>query len=118
MPFDPATFCDLANILRRSSNGDDARLRSSISRAYYGAFIVARDAAGVSSFGKSGHTTVIDYYAGGNAQDQIISDALKRLKAMRERADYSPSSQCRPAEGDMALGLSSKVIRALRRPPP
>jgi hypothetical protein len=43
MSFDWSEYIDLAHDLRLSANGREAYLRSAISRAYYGVFILARN---------------------------------------------------------------------------
>lgn len=116
--FAPASFYALAHLLRLQSKGDDANLRTSISRAYYGAFIVARDAKGASSLGPSGHSAVINEYRQGDAKEQSISDNLKALKWLREIADYQPRTQCLSKYGTDAMTQSAKVLRALGVTPP
>jgi len=111
--FDPASLYSLAHLLRLQSKGDDAQLRSCISRAYYGAFIVARDAAKVPSYGQNGHETVINHYLAGSPNEKTIGDALKKLKKLRVHADYKPTAPCAASQGMDAMSLSAKVLRAL-----
>lgn len=104
--------------MQRQSKGDDAPLRSCISRAYYGALIVARDAVQppISTFGKGSHKAVIDHYrvrGKANPKDKIISDALANLKDLREIADYEPTTACKPTDGHKAMTESSKVLKTL-----
>lgn len=110
--FDHASYLSLAQTLLQGSKGDDAQLRSALSRAYYSAFVIARDKAGISSVGKDGHKRVIDHYKF-NSADTLICENLERLKALREKADYQPKAACTNNEGQSALSLCRKVLSRL-----
>lgn len=116
MAFDPATFYTVAHWLSRSA-ASEAHLRSCISRAYYGAFVVARDSAHISTLGPDGHKRVIKHYAEGDSIDQLIADSLKSLKVMRERADYESGVTCPSSEGTKAMTLSAKVLKIFDKLP-
>lgn len=112
--FTAGTFCSFAKTLRLRWDTDEASVRTSMSRAYYGAFIEARNAKGLSSIGGNGHQTVISAYQG----DRIISGALRRLKSLRERADYEPQSPCSRKDAQDAITEAEKVLKALGVKPP
>lgn len=116
--FSPSSFYALAHLLSLQSKGDDAQLRTSISRAYYSAFIEARDAKGLSSRGATGHKEVISRYKNGDAREQSIADHLKSLKWLREVADYEPTTPCKTVYGTDAISHSAKVLKALGIAPP
>lgn len=114
--FNPADYFSLAQTLLSQSKGDDAQLRSALSRAYYSAFVTARDHAGVSSVGKDGHARVISYYKD-NAANFFIAQNLEQLKRLRERADYQPKMACSNNDGQSALALCRKVLSRLGAAP-
>lgn len=119
MAYSPATFYTLAQTLRRQSNGDGAQLRACISRAYYSAFLTARDHAGLSSFGEGGHWDVIKRYRKHEILKlRPIGDSLADLKELREIADYEPDTDCSLQDGDAALLLAIKVLKLLNVRPP
>lgn len=119
--FAPLSFFTLAQQLRSASSKDDAELRSAISRAYYAAFLVARDAKGMSSRGVSGHAAVIDTFMTGNGADIAIGNRLSTLKKLREKADYETRSCCTGKDGANALLTAQKILmdlNALPQSPP
>lgn len=65
--FNPETFIDLAEQLSR--HRDQARVRSAISRAYYGAFLLARSVAAVHTrTGEAHRLTQLYFERNGAAQ--------------------------------------------------
>lgn len=118
LPFAPESFYELAYLLSMQSNGDDAKLRTCISRAYYGALIVARDAKRLSTQGPGGHDNVINAYLTGNHTDAVIGESLRSLKKLRKKADYDPHLPCSKTDGTNALTYSSKVLKMLGVKPP
>lgn len=114
MGFDAASFYSVADELRLKSRADGPHLRTLISRAYYGALIVARDARQIPTKGeKSGHQSVINAFAGVNAQDDAVADSLRTLRSLRERADYEPACNLSGSDGDRALSSSRRVLQTL-----
>ena len=93
MPLDPELFLVQARHLARTAE-NEAAYRSSINRAYYACHLTARDALfGVDARGdrRPSHRTVINSVANtpGLRQDARM---LRRLKRMREVADYVTDS--------------------------
>ncbi|OGB68596.1 MAG: hypothetical protein A2486_16175 [Burkholderiales bacterium RIFOXYC12_FULL_65_23] len=109
MAFSPAEFYTLAQGLHLQARQDGAPLRTLISRAYYGALIVARDAKGLSSKERGSHQRVIDAYVG----QGDISDSLRTLRGLREKADYEPRTPLTASDGQRALACSKRVLHAL-----
>ncbi len=117
MAFSPAAFYTVAEELRHKATADGAHLRTLISRAYYGALIVARDAKGLPTRGDSGHERVIQAYMG-NAHDNAVADRLKQLRDLRVKADYQPGTSLTGADGLKALAGCKAVLHALDALPP
>lgn len=114
--FQAESYYSQAQQLLQTSRSDDAALRSAISRAYYSALIVARDAKGISTRGQSGHQAVINGYSG-NAAENVVADSLRKLRALREKADYQPKATCVNTEGHHAIAHARKVLSFLRKLP-
>lgn len=116
MAFTPNEFYTFALGLQQGLLGDCAALRSSISRAYYGAFITARDHYGVTSRGRDGHEQVLTAMKA-NAHGQLIADNLQKLKELRERADYQPTANMTVNDTHKAISHSKKVLQTLGKLP-
>ena len=70
------------------NDSSEMELRNIVNRAYYGAFLTARDMAGITSSGGSVHREVMDYYS----NKPRINNNLKALKRLRQIADYIPQA--------------------------
>ena len=132
MPLDPELFLGEA---RRQANDaeNEASYRSAINRAYYACHLVARDALfGVDAGGgrRPSHSAVIESVAGHHGGED--ADELRKLKRMREIADYVTDS-LHPEVQDIfadsrvsdwaglaarALAVAVALIPRLRRHPP
>ena len=93
MPLDPELFLIQA---RRLASGaeNEADHRSAINRAYYACHLVARDALfGVDAGGggRPSHWAIIKAVAGRRGGEED-ADELRKLKRMREIADYVTDS--------------------------
>jgi hypothetical protein len=110
MSFNPVAFYDLASELYTSAVGDDAKLRSAISRAYYAALISARDAANIQPRGHDTHKQVIEHY---QLADSTVATWLLDLKRHRTKADYEPSAGIARKDGGAALKTAKKVLLVL-----
>lgn len=102
---------------------DEAKLRSSISRAYYASYCNARNYMEDSCHNKlpdnvSTHKYVIDYYNGDhggvtNRRRSQIAENLRRMRKERRMADYDNDVHFLKALHDLAqlvLDLSEDVI--------
>ena len=74
--FDPVDFYHLASKLHTDAS-DESTLRSSVSRAYYAAFLWAREKAGVTSQSGNIHEKVINHY---QLKKKSISNRLADLR--------------------------------------
>ena len=92
--FNPILFYDLASELYKNITPDQqdkfmqATARTIISRAYYSAFLIARDQAGCTTQ-ESPHSAVIGYFnKNKNQQYRKIANKLKDLRIRRNQSDY------------------------------
>lgn len=113
--FDPSGFCAFAASLNERWPYDEASVRTTISRAYYGALISARDAKGLRTRQQvSSHKLVLDAYrASTAASDQVIANTLQSMKERREEADYEPETACTTRGALQAVRAAEKVLTAL-----
>ena len=101
MPLDPELFLVQARRLARTAE-NEADYRSAVSRAYYACHLTARDALfGVDAGGggRPSHWAVINSVAKAEEND---ADRLRRLKRMREAADYVTDSSRPDVQGAFA----------------
>lgn len=112
MSFDWKGYVHLAEELQKRT--EESYLRSSISRAYYGAFCIARNKKGYQNYklkrGENIHWIVIDAYKNSsNANEQNIGRILDKLRKTRNDADYDEN---KPIKKDLAerIVISAKQI--------
>ena len=133
MQLDPELFLVQAERLAQTAE-NEADHRSAISRAYYACHLVARDALfGVDAGGgrRPSHSAVINSVARAPGQRQDAR-MLRRLKRMREVADYVTDSSHPDVQGVFAenrvadwaslaaraLAVAGALIPRLRALPP
>jgi len=87
--FDWVEYVKLAEELQKQA--DESYLRSSISRAYYGVFCIARNKKGYKNYTKSDiHWKVIGEYKNSISRDeQLVGKFLDDLRKERNDADYN-----------------------------
>lgn len=80
---------------------EEACVRSSVSRAYYGAFCIARNRKSYKKYtGRDIHWKVINEYKNSsNGNEQNIGRILDKLRKSRNNADYNED---RPINKDLA----------------
>ena len=111
MPFRPIEFYDIASSLFKEGGEDEARARTIVSRAYYGAFLVAREEAKIRSATGSVHELTANHYI--NSGRSAVGNRLNALRVKRNDADYDcGKTVSRKAAGE-ALGLARKIIGVL-----
>lgn len=118
MSFNWSEYLGLAQQLAgkaQISATQESRLRSAISRAYYAAFILARnylrDEESISIPRQEGHKYVIDQF--NNDADPTrrgIGESLKRLRYNRNKADYDDTFPNLPTITKRMLKLANKTI--------
>jgi hypothetical protein len=81
-----------------------------VSRAYYGAFLMARDNAGIKKDASSVHQDTINHY---ETRSPKIGNRLKSLRRQRNIADYELDARVGQRESGEALKLSKQIQEAL-----
>lgn len=113
MPIEPLDFYKFAlNLYSYHENEIDSRVI--IGRAYYSAFLYARDSADLSSKGSNGHQQVINYYKG--LKDPIsryVANAIENLRIYRQDSDYEMSKTVSLKDVGSALSTSKKILETL-----
>jgi len=95
-------------------NGE-ACLRSSISRAYYGIFCIARNRKGY--MGHVGHLKVIDLYKDSTNQDeQNIGQILDELRRKRNKADYEENFRIDRLLAERVVGKAKHALTLMGFP--
>ena len=118
MPFDWREFHNLA--INLSKNSDEASLRSSVSRAYYAAFHLARDfAKNCLSFQPTykgpDHDGVVNHMKNHNDKAvRAIGINLDRLKDNRRIADYVSNTRVKPNLVALSIGFGDNVENGIK----
>ncbi len=118
MSFNWSEYLGLAQQLAgkaQISATQESRLRSAISRAYYAAFILARnylrDEESISIPEKQSHKFVIEQFKNSSEKvRQTIGKNLARLRFSRNKADYNDNFERLPEETRAMLKLANKTI--------
>jgi len=111
----------LAKNLASPDEKDEARLRSSISRAYYAAFCIARNHLRDEEHkiipDESVHSYVISqlYCLGKRSNGRKLALELRRLRDHRNRADYDDSISGLSSMSQDALIRAERVISYLKK---
>ncbi|TXI22693.1 MAG: hypothetical protein E6Q61_08580 [Nitrosomonas sp.] len=116
MSFNPVEFYQLASILFRQQKGatqySESFTRTVISRAYYSAFLVARNQSGINKSSKNIHQEVRDHFhSSGKAK---IANQLDDLRARRNDADYQIDKNLTPRDSGIALKLSESILKEFK----
>ncbi|WP_422667058.1 HEPN domain-containing protein [Billgrantia montanilacus] len=94
---------------------DQHQMRSVVNRAYYAAYITARDFCEAKGFQGSGssHQRVIEALKG-KPQWRATANRLQQMKELRHQADYDWQNPMRLRDAQSAMKTSQKVIEALQ----
>lgn len=112
MSFSPVDFYHLASWLYTQQNiHDEARVRAVISKAYYGAFLEARDKAGISDKSAGVHKIVHDHYF--NKGQLALANRLDESRVKRNDADYDTALSLTSMDSGKALGRARKILQEL-----
>jgi hypothetical protein len=95
-----------------SADQTSVTARSTVSRAYYAALLVARDAKGITTT-QDTHRVTVARYKGGSANDVTIGNRLDMIRVLRVRADYEMTRTCVRREAGEALKRSRELLMKL-----
>ena len=113
MSFDWKDYVYLAEELL--SRQEESALRSSISRAYYGVFCIARNKKGYkNTTEKNVHQKVISEYK--NSQDrkeQNIGRILDKLRESRNKADYNEDRPIDKSLAERMVYSAKQILRSM-----
>jgi uncharacterized protein (UPF0332 family) len=112
MSFDWRDFINLARILLR--NDQEAYLRTSIGRAYYGVFCIARNKKGFNGQTRNVHQTVINAFKNSNdLLNQKIGKNLDELRWARVKSDYQEDKVIKKSYAERMVSLSENILKIL-----
>ncbi len=98
--------------LQMLQNSDqEMQYRNVVNRAYYGAFLTARDAAGITNNSGSIHRDVIQHYQ--DKKKSIIGNNLDVLKKLRQTADYEPQHNMSIHDAKKSCRTAEKILTEL-----
>jgi len=116
--FDPEIFLEISKQLRRNKNFDlKGRLRTSIGRSYYAAFLKSQ--LKLQSLGKAFsddsriHAEVRDNLQ--KLKQSNIASKLESLFKMRVKADYKPYAKIDFSLCDSSISISENIINLIDR---
>ncbi|MDI6916846.1 MAG: hypothetical protein QMC80_03525 [Thermoplasmatales archaeon] len=106
--FDPINFFHLAQQLIK---GDEASVRTSISKAYYASFLIARDKLGLKLKIPEVHREVIKLLY---RKTPISANSLHKLRRLRNISDYDTKINIKIDAGETSLKLADNIIGEIR----
>ncbi|MCY7274762.1 MAG: HEPN domain-containing protein [Phormidesmis sp. CAN_BIN44] len=122
MSFDWGQYLTLAEELSRKSTTPanlEARQRTAISRAYYAAFVSARNylrdykKLPIPQTGEAHRDVAQQFRLNAETSNRTIADNLRRLRLYRNQADYTDKFPGLTATTEIVLELSEEVISIL-----
>ena len=114
MSVTPDEVLALARELYNGGNASEARVRSSISRAYYAAYHSAVACAGVELPSLEAHRALIDRY---DSLGKIaLAGRLRSMRAARVTADYYLSRPVAGKQASISLSQAVEIINELQPP--
>jgi uncharacterized protein (UPF0332 family) len=110
MSFNWTDYVNLADEL--SKDNRECCSRSSVSRAYYGVFCIARNKKGFSGYRESDlHKKVIEAYkSSGDRKERAIGQALDSLRKERNDADYEKGKSISMAHAGRAVSSARNIL--------
>jgi len=112
--FVPIEFLELAKTINTQAYNKEANARSAVSRAYYAAFLTAREALGGKSLkGENIHKLVFDCLSN---RHSLAADDLKSLRRLRNKADYDLSITVTAKDSALAIKIAEGIIQDLSYP--
>ena len=112
MAFNPVDYYHLAGWLYAQQNPhEEARARAIISKAYYGAFLEARNRASITDKSPGVHKKVHDYYF--NAGRLALANRLDDSRIKRNDADYDTTLTITSLDSGSALKRAKRILQEL-----
>lgn len=108
MAFNPVDFYDFAASVYAAGSAAEAESRTIVSRAYYGAFLLARENARIPVATTAVHEVTARHYR--DRHQAAIANRLDDLRVRRNDADYQLGKGCGRREAGGALHLSRRII--------
>ncbi|MEQ1705140.1 MAG: hypothetical protein ABL867_04125 [Rickettsiales bacterium] len=108
--FAPVEFLELAKTLHTQATKESCA-RSAISRAYYAAFLTAREKSGIAVTSKDIHGLVLQYCY---TYLPVMADDLKGLRRRRNSADYDLTHTFASKDSNWAIKTAEAIIDDLR----
>lgn len=93
-----------------AENNQEVNNRTVINRAYYSAFLCARDYAKINSSSGSVHSEVINYF---EKRKRIVFNQLRKLKDLRHQADYQLNNTVSMRDAQLSLQLAASILNQL-----
>lgn len=118
MTIDPKDLADYAFDLYNQCKPvpcSELEIRTIINRAYYGAFLTARDFSGVQNTSGSIHREVIEHYQ--NKHIGRVSNNLDSLKRLRQKADYELDSTLSERDAKTSCRTANTIIAEINALP-
>ena len=106
--FDPINFFHLAQQLVK---GNEASVRTSISRAYYASFLTARDKLRLKLKIPEVHREVVKSLY---RKSPVAANSLHRLRRLRNTSDYDTKIKVKTDDGEAALKLADNIMGEIR----
>lgn len=111
MSFDPVDYYHFASwLFKQNPPHEEARTRAVIAKAYYGAFLAARNKAKIQNNSSAVHEAVQKHYAQKNAK---LANRLDDLRKRRNEADYDTNSVVTSKQSGESLKLAAAILREL-----
>lgn len=115
MPITPDDFIKLAKELEKSDQ--EVAWRASASRAYYGAFHAAREAApeSIRNTRKDAHEKLISWLTGHKKNEwrTVVGVILQQIRDYRKKADYKISENFPKGNAGIAVHLAEKMRKII-----
>ncbi len=100
---------------RKADSPDEAECRTIISRAYYGAFLTAREYAGITS--KNNVHQKVSYYFK-RKKLKTINEELRNLKERRVIADYVLDLDINIYHAKISCDQAIRIVNLIKKLPP
>ena len=100
---------------QQTSPVDEVACRTIINRAYYGAFLAAREYADITGKNNA-HQRVLHYFK--SIEHRTISDELKELKELRQAADYILGLDISIQHAKASCAQAARIVKLINALPP